>query len=196
MFKGTKIRRISLILVGAVAVCIVGAFAVVSNKPAESENVGGPLEDVIENRESWDVAFAEWSGKAAPDFTVKDIDGVEHRLSDYRGRNVVVVFWATWCPACKVEIPHLIELRKEFKQDDLVILAISNETAGQLKQFAADKGINYTVVSRGDEFLPRPFSDVRSIPTNFFIDRNGNVKLVALGLVSLEDSRAILKAEL
>ena len=196
MFKGTKIRRISLILVGAVAVCIVGAFAVVSNKPAESENVGGPLEDVIENRESWDVAFAEWSGKAAPDFTVKDIDGVEHRLSDYRGRNVVVVFWATWCPACKVEIPHLIELRKEFKQDDLVILAISNETAGQLKQSAADKGINYTVVSRGDEFLPRPFSDVRSIPTNFFIDRNGNVKLVALGLVSLEDSRAILKAEL
>jgi len=195
MFKRTKIRRISLILVGAVALCIVGAFAVVSNKPAESENVGGSLKDVIETRESWDVAFPQWSGKAAPDFTVTDIDGVEHRLSDYRGRNVLVVFWATWCPACNVEIPHLIELRKEFKQDELAILAISNETAGQLKQVAAAKGINYTVVSRGDEFLPRPFSDVRSIPTNFFIDKDGNVKLVALGLVSMEDSRAILKAE-
>ena len=144
----------------------------------------------------WDYTQTETCLILEGEVTVKDIDGVEHRLSDYRGRNVVVVFWATWCPACKVEIPHLIELRKEFKQDDLVILAISNETAGQLKQSAADKGINYTVVSRGDEFLPRPFSDVRSIPTNFFIDRNGNVKLVALGLVSLEDSRAILKAEL
>ena len=196
MNKRIKIIRISLVLVGAVALCMVGAFAFVSNRPAEFKNVDRSLEDVIKARESWDVAFPEWSGKAAPDFTVKDIDGVEHRLSDYRGRNIQVVFWATWCPACNVEIPHLIELRKEFKQDELAILAISNETAEQLKQFAADKGINYTVVSRGDEFLPKPFSDVRSIPTNFFIDKNGNVKLVALGLVSLEDSIAILKADL
>ena len=196
MDRQTKIRRIAVFLAGAIALCMVGAFAVVSNQPVETEAAETSLQDVIQARETWDVAFPDWSGKAAPDFLLEDIDGVEHRLSDYRGRNVLVVFWATWCPACNVEIPHLIDLRKEFGQDDLVILAVSNESAEKLKKFAADKGINYTVVPRGDEALPRPFSDVTSIPTNFFIDKEGNVKLAALGLVPLKDSRAILKANL
>ncbi|UCF16332.1 MAG: redoxin domain-containing protein [Phycisphaerales bacterium] len=196
MNKRTKMRRSALILVGAVALCIVGAFAVVSNRPVESENVSRTLEDVIKTRQTWDVAFEEWFGRAAPDFKLKDIEGVEHKLSDYKGRDVLVVFWATWCPACNVEIPHLIKLRKEFKREELVILAISSETVEHLKHFAAAKGINYSVVPLGENVLPEPFSNVRSIPTNFFIDKNGNVKLAALGLVSLEDSRAILTAEL
>lgn len=196
MDKRAKMRKIGMIVIVAVALCIVGAFAVVSNQPDESEKVGGSLEDVIKSRRTWDVAFPAWSGRTAPDFTVKDIDGVEHKLSEYRGRNVMVVFWATWCPACNVEIPHLIKLRKQFERDDLVILAISNETTEQLKRFAAAKEINYTVVPLGESVLPAPFAEVESIPTNFFIDKNGNIKLAALGLVSLEDAVALLKAEL
>lgn len=194
MDKRTKMRRIAVIVVGAVAVSMVGAFAIVSNQPAESQIAGGSLDDVIESGETWDVTFPEWSGRVAPDFTVTDVDGAEHRLSDYRGRNVLLVFWATWCPACNVEIPHLIGLRKEYKQDDLAILALSNETARHLKSFGATKGINYSVVPLGASALPQPYADVRSIPTSFFIDKSGTIKLAAVGLVSLEDSRAIIEA--
>jgi peroxiredoxin len=90
----------------------------------------------------------------------------------------------------------LIKLRKQFKHDELVILAMSNESVEELKKFAAAKQINYSVVSLGERVLPRPFSNVTSIPTNFFIDKNGNIKLAALGLVPLKDSKAILKANL
>ena len=196
MDKRTKIRRIGVIVAGAVAVCMVGAFAIVSNQPAEPEDGAGSLDSVIEARETWDVAFPAWSGKAAPDFTVTDVDGIEHRLSDYRGRDVLVVFWATWCPACNVEIPHLVELRRQFEQDELAILAMSNEAAPHLKNFADGKGINYSVASLGSSVLPEPYAGVRSIPTSFFIDKHGIIKLGAVGLVSLEDSRAILRAEL
>ena len=195
MDKRAKMKRIALGVVAMVAVGMVGAFAIVANQPAESNDAANSLKEVIESGETWDVALSTWSGKAAPDFTVTDTDGAEHRLSDYRGRNVLVVFWATWCPACNVEIPHLIELRKQFNENDLAILAMSNETAEHLSQFVAAKGINYSVVPLGDSLLPEPYADVRSIPTSFFIDKQGKIKLAAVGLVSLEDSRAILKAE-
>ncbi len=94
-----------------------------------------------------------------------------------------------------MEIPHLIELREMFEEDRLAILTISNETAEHLRQFAASAAISYSVVPIGDASLPSPFADVRSIPTTFFIDRNGIIKLAAEGLVSLEESKAILHAE-
>ncbi|MFH1717177.1 MAG: TlpA disulfide reductase family protein [Planctomycetota bacterium] len=149
----------------------------------------------MRSRETWNPAFQGWYGKEVPDLAVTDIDGRQHRLSAYRGKDVLVVFWATWCPACNQEIPHLIELRKVLGEEQLVILAISNETAELLKHFAAARGINYAVATPGSGALPVPFSEVASIPTTFFIDRSGNVKFVAEGLISLEEAKAILRAE-
>ncbi|MBN2183065.1 MAG: TlpA family protein disulfide reductase [Sedimentisphaerales bacterium] len=153
------------------------------------------LEEIIKSAGSWGPVFKPWFGKEAPDFTVTDIKGQKHNLKDYLGKNVLVVFWATWCPACNLEIPHLIELRKEIGEDELAIIAISNEESELLKKYAAGKGINYTVATVGSSFLPSPFIDVTSIPTTFFIDKNGQIKLAAVGLVELDDSKAILKAE-
>lgn len=196
MNKQTKMKKILLILIVAVGLCLVGAFAVVSNQPADVEDKDSNLQEIIKGSKTWDVAFPEWSGRALPDFEVKGLDGVTHRLSDYKGKNVLVVFWATWCPACVVEIPHLIKLRNLFTEDELVILAVSTETPAHLKNFVASNEINYSVVPLGQSVLPEPFGKVTSIPTNFFIDENGNLKLAALGLVSLEDSKMILKAKL
>jgi peroxiredoxin len=139
--------------------------------------------------------FQGWYGKEVPDLAVADIDGRRHRLSAYRGRDVLAVFWATWCPACNQEIPHLIELRKVLGEEQLEILAISNETAEHLKHFAAARGINYAVATPGSGALPPPFSAVASIPTTSFVDRSGIIKLAAEGLVSLEEAKAILRAE-
>jgi peroxiredoxin len=153
------------------------------------------LDDIIKSAQSWGVVFKPWFGKTIPELTVTDINGQKHSLSSYRGKDVMVVFWATWCPPCKVEVPNLIELRKQIGEDELAIIAISNEDPGTLKAFVNDKGINYSVASIAGTMLPSPFSDVSSIPTTFYIDRNGRIKLVAVGLVELDDTKAILEAE-
>ena len=162
----------------------------------QQDTTGKRLEYIAESQKTWDIAFASSFGKDAPDFSVDDIEGKTHKLSDYRGRNVVVVFWATWCPACNLEIPHLIELRNMFAEDKLAILAISDEEPEHLKNFAESKDINYTVTSLGDSPLPEPFANVASIPTTFFIDPEGKITFAAVGVVSLADAKVIMNTGL
>lgn len=196
MGKQTKITKTVYIVIGLVAIVVVAVFATVRSNLAEPEYaMGKSLKDIVQSRKTWNVAFTSWLGKIAPDFAVEDVEGRTHRLSGYKGRDVLVVFWATWCPACNMEIPHLIELRKMLGEDELVILAISNEPPEVLKQFAAARNINYTVVPLGSSTLPAPFADVTSIPTTFFIDKSGTLKLAAEGLVSMEEAKAIMHSE-
>jgi len=183
-------------MIGFAAVAVVAVFAAVGNRLTQPKNARGENNEYIaESPKTWDVAFSTWFGKNAPDFLIEDINGKTHKLSDYRGRDVVVVFWATWCPACNLEIPHLIELRNMLAEDKLAILAISNEEPEHLKHFAESKGINYTVASLGRSPLPEPFANVTSIPTTFFIDPDGKIKFAAVGVVSLADAKVIMNAE-
>ncbi len=196
MSNQTKLQKILWIMIGFAAVAVVAVFAAVGNRLTQPKNARGENNEYIaESPKTWDVAFSTWFGKNAPDFLIEDINGKTHKLSDYRGRDVVVVFWATWCPACNLEIPHLIELRNMLAEDKLAILAISNEEPEHLKHFAESKGINYTVASLGRSPLPEPFANVTSIPTTFFIDPDGKIKFAAVGVVSLADAKVIMNAE-
>jgi peroxiredoxin len=151
------------------------------------------LSDIIKAAKTWGPAFRAWYGKEAPDFTLTDIAGNEHKLSDYKGKDVMLVFWATWCGPCRLEIPHLIELRETIGPGKLAMLAISNEQAGLVKSFVEQEKINYTVLlDRGT--LPAPYNGVNAIPSSFFIDPEGKIKLATTGLISLEEIKAILKA--
>ena len=151
------------------------------------------LQEIIDDAETWSPAFTDWFGKMAPDFTVTDITGERHRLSDYRGKDVIVNFWATYCGACRMEIPHLIEARKVFNKDDLEIIAISNEQPQLVEKFAAQQQINYTVAANPGP-LRAPFGEVKYIPCTFFIDPQGRIKLATLGMVCLVEIKAILDA--
>jgi peroxiredoxin len=123
--------------------------------------------------------FSRWEGVEAPDFTVTTLEGQTIRLSGLKGKRVVVDFWATWCPPCVREIPHLVQLFEQTSRDDLVIVGISDEDAGTLKAFVQKKGIHYPVASATN--LPSPYSTIQSIPTTFFIDRHGVIQTVAVG---------------
>jgi peroxiredoxin len=151
------------------------------------------LQNVIKAAKTWQPAFEQWWGKLAPDFTLTDIEGNVHKLSSYRGKDVVVVIWTTWCPTCKLEIPHLKELRKAHGQDKLAILSISNEPPALLKEFAEKESISYTVLSGSQ--LPAPFGEVQYIPSSFYIDPEGKFKLAATGLVPTGDAEAIIRAK-
>lgn len=196
MSSQKKLQKISLVVIAFAVVAVVAVFASVRNRLDLPQDATAKNAEYIANPQTtWDVAFASSFGEDAPDFSVEDIDGKTHKLSDYQGRNVVVVFWATWCPACNLEIPHLIELRNILAEDKLAILAISNEEPEHLKKFAESKGINYTVASLGDKPLPEPFANVTSIPTSFFIDPEGKIKFAAVGLVPLADAKVIMNIE-
>jgi peroxiredoxin len=120
-----------------------------------------------------------WQGVPAPDFSVTTLDGQTLKLSELKGKRVVVDFWATWCPPCVKEIPHFIQLRAETPADEVVIVGISSEDAETLRPFLKQKGINYPIAATDD--LPAPYKDVASIPTTFFIDRNGIIQHIAVG---------------
>jgi len=152
------------------------------------------LQNIIKAAKTWDSAFNQWWGKIAPDFSLTDINGNVHRLKDYRGKNVFVVVWTTWCPTCKLEIPHLKELRAAFEEKDLAILSISNESPALLKEFATEQGLTYTVLSGGSN-LEAPFGEVQYIPSGFFIDREGRFKLATTGLVPTTDAKAIIQTK-
>jgi peroxiredoxin len=157
------------------------------------------LYDVIKAARTWEPAYTSWYRKPAPDFTLTDIAGKEHRLSDYRGKDVMLVFWATWCPPCQMEVPGLIELRRTVSENKLVMLAISGDEPDVAKKFVADRGINYTVLlDKGN--MPEPFGFMRifsrtGVPCSFFIGPDGKIKLAVSGLLSLGDTKAILQAE-
>jgi thiol-disulfide isomerase/thioredoxin len=123
--------------------------------------------------------YAAWEGVPAPDITLTNLDGKSIRLSDLKGQRVVLDFWATWCPPCREEIPHFVQLYKENGPGQLAIIGISDESADVLRPFVAKNGMNYPVASCSN--LPPPFKGIPSIPTTFFIDRHGIIQKIDVG---------------
>jgi peroxiredoxin len=152
------------------------------------------MRQITASARTWGPGYTSWYGKTSPDLTLTDINGNKHRLSDYRGRKVMLIFWATWCGPCRMEIPHLIDLRNTVGEEKLAMLAISNEPPELVKKFARDAKLNYAVFSTDTGRFPVPYNSVFSIPSSFFIDATGKIRLAAVGLLSLRETRDILRA--
>jgi len=124
----------------------------------------------------------------APDFELKDADGRTVQLSDYRGKVVLLNFWATWCGPCKIEIPWFVEFEKEFKDEGFAVLGISLDEDGWdvVKPYLEENRVNYRVLMGNDE-VAMLYGGVDSLPTTFLIDREGRIASVHVGLVSRAD---------
>ncbi len=122
-----------------------------------------------------------WVGKSAPDLELTTLDGAILRLSELKGRRVILDFWASWEPRSVRTIPHLVRLQNDLPATDLTVIGISGQEAGTLRTFVADHGINYPIVSSGRANLPKPYCDVQMLPTKFYIDRNGVIQHVSVG---------------
>lgn len=120
--------------------------------------------------------------KPAPDFALVDISGRETRLSDFTGKVVILDFWATWCPPCRAEIPHFIELYNEYKDDGLEIIGVTMDwnASKQAGPFAVKNGINYTILI-GKQEVGDLYGGIISIPTTFIIDREGGLRRKYIG---------------
>lgn len=119
---------------------------------------------------------AEQTEKAAPEWQLNDVDGKPLKSADFKGKVVVLDFWATWCPPCRAEIPGLVALQKKYATQGLSVIGVSLDDQGPavVKPFIQRFAINYPVVM-GNEKVVTDYGGVSAIPTTFVIDREGNV---------------------
>lgn len=121
-------------------------------------------------------------GDSAPDFTLSSIDGSDIRLSDYRGRVVMIHFWATWCPPCVEEMPTLERLQGSLNRRDFEILAISVDEGGApaVTSFMKQKGLTLPVLLDPNRKVASLYGTFK-FPETYVVDRNGIVRLKAIG---------------
>jgi len=124
-------------------------------------------------------------GKEAPDFELQSLEGKNVKLSDFRGKAVLLNFWATWCGPCKIEMPWFVELQKEYGPQGLQIVGVAMDDASKedIAKFVKEMGVNYPILI-GKEDVGNQYGGVNVLPTTFFIDRDGKIVAREFGLQS------------
>jgi len=147
------------------AACLVAAQNLAAKRPAGS------------------VLKPEMERKPAPDFTLDDASGKPVQLSGFRGKVVLLNFWATWCGGCKVEIPWLIEFQEQYGQRGFVVLGVSLDADGWklVRPFIGEKKINYRVMIGTDDLAVRYGAD-QALPVSVLIDKSGRIAATHTGL--------------
>ena len=132
----------------------------------------------------------------APDFSLESLDGKTTRLSDFRGKAVLLNFWATWCGPCKIEMPWFVDFQKQYGSQGLQIVGVAMDDASKedIGKFARDMGVNYPILI-GKEAVGDQYGGIPGLPETFLIARDGKIvdKIIGLrGKAEIED--AIKKA--
>jgi len=130
------------------------------------------------------TAGTAFGGEAAPDFSLRDINGKEVSLSSYKGKVVLVNFWATWCGPCKLEMPHLDKMDREFEARGFEVISISTDdarAASKVKPLIKRGGYGFTVLLDKDTTVVSQYNPAKTLPYNVLIDREGKIHKVYQG---------------
>jgi len=146
-----------------------------------------------------DEGLPDLRGKRAPEFNLRTVDGKKVSLSDYKGKAVLINFWATWCAPCKIEMPWLVALRSQYAPQGFEILGVNEDDAGtpraKLAKFGQEQGLNYPLLL-GDDAMSRKYGGVEFLPTSYFVGRDGKIVAETAGLVSKSEVEASIKKAL
>ena len=129
--------------------------------------------------------------KAAADFVLEDAEGGHAKLSDYRGRVVLINFWATWCGPCNVEVPWFVQFEKAYRDRGFAVLGVSMDEDGWqvVKPYIVAQKINYRV-ALGNDQVAQLYGGIDSLPTTVLVDREGRVAASHIGLVTKDNYKA------
>jgi peroxiredoxin len=124
----------------------------------------------------------------APEWSLKDVDGKTVHSTDFKGKVVIVDFWATWCGPCRAEIPNFIALQKQYEAQGLVVvgLSVDEDGAAVVKPFMQKMGMNYPVML-ADEKTQEGFGGIEALPMTFIIDRRGRIVKEHLGFTDKDE---------
>jgi thiol-disulfide isomerase/thioredoxin len=197
--KPSKVAVFIAMAAVAVAILIVMLAPGAENAAPPAGETKGNLTGSPNTAEEDAAADAKAAGKAAPlDFTLKDMNGVDVKLASFKGKPIVVNFWATWCGPCRAEIPSLVELNTQYSAEgkDVVILGISvDDPIEKLKPYATQMKMNYPVlVGNGRDDVQDAFGPLWGIPVTVFIDRDGRIAKKHSGIASKEQFEQEIKA--
>ncbi len=147
-------------------------------------------------------------GKSAPAFTLEDMNGQKVSLASYKGKAVLINFWATWCGPCKIETPWLVELRNKYADKGFEVLGIDSEgddakpgsdawtkDKSEIAKFVAQEKMPYPILLDGDS-ISKPYGGIDDLPTSFFVDRKGVVVAAQVGINSANDIEENIKKAL
>jgi thiol-disulfide isomerase/thioredoxin len=192
-------RRSAWLAMGAVAVAL-GLLWLApgvgndTTQPSEQSAPVSPSDAVTNDPDAAADALA--AGKPAPlQFTLKDMNGIDVKLASFKGKVIVLNFWATWCPPCREEIPTLIELQQQYG-DQLVFLGVSlDETQAKLKPYATEMHMNYPVlVGKDRQDVQDAYGPLFGIPVSVFVDRDGRIWKRHSGAASKDQFEREIKA--
>ena len=162
--------------------------------------------ELVEARDA-QAALNPMVGKPAPQFSLEDLGGKKVSLADYKGKAVLINFWATWCGPCKIETPWLVDLRNQYAAKGFEILGVSTDELDRsdVKMFGSEKKeisdfvqkmhMPYPVLIEGDS-LSKPYGGLDAMPTSFFVDRSGTIVAATMGISSKDDIESNIKKAL
>jgi peroxiredoxin len=129
-------------------------------------------------------------------FTLKDMDGKDVKLSDFKGKVVLVNFWATWCPPCKAEVPDLVELKAKYGSQGFEILGISvDDPVEELKPFAERFKVNYPLLVGADrDDVQEAFGPIYGVPVSMLVSRDGKICIRFMGQVTRERAEQAIRS--
>jgi thiol-disulfide isomerase/thioredoxin len=188
-------KKSALIVIAILVVIVIGAhYADKATRLPHASSVSAARMD------------APGGGKPAPELTLKDLDGKDISLAQYRGKVVLVNFWATWCEPCKVEIPELIELQQKYGAKGFTVIGVAMDDEGRKvvapfvgkERFDVKGGesqMNYPIVI-GNDAAADKFGGLIGYPTSVLISRDGKQIKSITGLISYDDISKTIESQL
>jgi cytochrome c biogenesis protein CcmG/thiol:disulfide interchange protein DsbE len=174
---------------------------------AERRMAGAAKGELVAGSGDPQQALTPLVGKPAPEFSLEDLGGENVTLSSYKGKAVLINFWATWCGPCKLETPWLVDLRNQYASQGFEIIGISTDDIdrsdtkafGQEKKeiaaFVQQMHMPYPVLIEGDK-LSKPYGGLDAMPTSFYVDRSGTIVAAQMGISSRDEMEANIRKAL
>ena len=157
----TKMPRVILPIILTLVLLVTGCSA--GSEPPDGKSPTAPVEGTQ-------------VGNLAPDFQLQNLDGQAVSLSDFRGKPVLVNFWASWCPPCRSEMPYIQEIYEEWSDKGLLVLAINiGESSSKAEEFMQSYNLSFTVLLDTKQDVAQRYN-ITGIPTTFFIDKDGIIQ--------------------